>query len=380
MNRISQCLLRDEKESSNGNSFDSGLSLPNRSAKIKVVMPIATPAQYRAMLDAAQKGGYAYPAVNVTSITTINGALRAFAEAKCDGIIQVSTGGGEFASGTLVKEAAFGAIVLAEAAHLLAEKHNVLIALHTDHCQPGKVNSFLRPLLEASKKRIAEGKGPLFQSHMLDASELPLDENIELSKGLLKECADLGIILEVEAGVVGGEEDGHDTSGVAAEKLYTTPADMLAVYEALQPIGRFLFAATFGNVHGAYKPGSVKLEPTILRDGQKVVTDKHGAGAEMDLVFHGGSGSELSDIRETLDYGVVKMNIDTDTQYAFTRPIVTHICQNIEGVLKIDGEVGDKKQYDPRSYLKKAEVSLANRLKEAAEDLRATGKTIFGTV
>ncbi|MEI6819317.1 MAG: class II fructose-bisphosphate aldolase [Verrucomicrobiota bacterium] len=343
-------------------------------------MPIATPSQYRAMLDAAQKGGYAYPAINVTSITTINGALRAFAEAKCDGIIQISTGGGEFASGTLVKDAAFGAIVLAEAAHLLAEKHNVFIALHTDHCQPGKVNSFLHPLLEASKKRIAEGKGPLFQSHMLDASELPLNENIELSKGLLKECADLGIILEVEAGVVGGEEDGHDTSGVAAEKLYTTPADMLAVYEALQPIGRFLFAATFGNVHGAYKPGSVKLKPTILRDGQKVVTDKHGAAAEMDLVFHGGSGSELSDIRETLDYGVVKMNIDTDTQYAFTRPIVTHICQNIEGVLKIDGEVGDKKQYDPRSYLKKAEVSLANRLKEAADDLRATGKTIFGTV
>ena len=363
-----------------GNSRDSSLSSPFESVSVRVVMPIATPSQYRAMLDAAQKGGYAYPAINVTSITTINGALRAFAEAKCDGIIQVSTGGGEFASGTLVKDAAFGAIVLAEAAHLLAEKYNVLIALHTDHCQPGKVNSFLRPLLEASKKRIAEGKGPLYQSHMLDASELPLNENIELSKGLLKECADLGIILEVEAGVVGGEEDGHDTSGVAAEKLYTTPADMLAVYEALQPIGRFLFAATFGNVHGAYKPGSVKLKPTILRDGQKVVTDKHGAAAEMDLVFHGGSGSELSDIRETLDYGVVKMNIDTDTQYAFTRPIVTHICQNIEGVLKIDGEVGDKKQYDPRSYLKKAEVSLANRLKEAADDLRATGKTIFGTV
>ncbi len=343
-------------------------------------MPIATPAQYRAMLDAAQKGGYAYPAVNVTSIITINGALRAFAESKSDGIIQVSTGGGEFASGTLVKEAAFGAIVLAEAAHLLAEKHNVLIALHTDHCHPGKVDSFLRPLLEASRKRIAEGKGPLFQSHMFDGSELPLAENIKISKELLKECADLGIILEVEAGVVGGEEDGHDTSGLPADKLYTTPEDMLAVYEALQPIGRFLFAATFGNVHGAYKPGAVKLKPTILHDGQKVVTDKHGDTAEMDLVFHGGSGSELADIRETLDYGVVKMNIDTDTQYAFTRPIVTHICQNLEGVLKIDGEVGDKKAYDPRSYLKKAEIATADRLKEAADDLRSTGQTIFGKV
>jgi fructose-bisphosphate aldolase class II len=341
-------------------------------------MPIATPAQYRAMLDAAQKGGYAYPAINVTSIVTINGALRAFAEAKSDGIIQVSTGGGEFASGTAVKDAAYGAIVLAEAAHLLAEKYDVLIALHTDHCQPKKVETFLRPLLEASKKRIAAGKGPLFQSHMLDASELPLAENLELSKKLLKECADLDIILEVEAGVVGGEEDGHDTSGVPAEKLYTTPADMVAVYEALQPIGRFLFAATFGNVHGAYKPGAVKLKPTILRDGQKAVMDKHGAAAEMDLVFHGGSGSELSEIRETLDYGVVKMNIDTDTQYAFTRPIVTHICQNIEGVLKIDGEVGDKKAYDPRAYLKKAEAGLCERMKIACDDLKSTGQTIFG--
>ena len=347
---------------------------------VDAVMPIATPAQYRAMLDAAQKGGYAYPAINVTSITTINGALRAFAEAKSDGIIQISTGGGEFASGTAVKDAAYGAIVLAEAAHLLAEKYDVLVALHTDHCHPKKVDPFLRPLLEASKKRIAAGKGPLFQSHMLDASELPLAENLELSKKLLKECAELDIILEVEAGVVGGEEDGHDTSGVPAEKLYTTPEDMVAVYEALQPIGRFLFAATFGNVHGAYKPGAVKLKPTILRDGQKAVMDKHGAGAEMDLVFHGGSGSELSEIRETLDYGVVKMNIDTDTQYAFTRPIVTHICQNIEGVLKIDGEVGDKKTYDPRSYLKKAEAGLCERMKTACDDLRSTGRTIFGTV
>jgi len=332
------------------------------------------------MLDAAQKGGYAYPAVNVTSITTINGALRAFAETKSDGIIQISTGGGQFAAGTMVGDAAFGAIVLAEAAHMLAEKYDVLVALHTDHCHPEKVDSFLKPLLAASRKRIAEGKGPLFQSHMFDGSVVALEENLKISKELLKECAELDIILEVEAGCVGGEEDGHDTSGLPAEKLYTTPDDMVAVYEALQPIGRFLFAATFGNVHGAYKPGAVKLKPTILRDGQKAVTDKYGASAEMDLVFHGGSGSELSEIRETLDYGVVKMNIDTDTQYAFTRPIVSHMCQNIDAVLKIDGEVGNKKFYDPRSYLKKAEISLANRLKEAADDLRSTGNTIFGKV
>ncbi|NNC89936.1 MAG: class II fructose-bisphosphate aldolase [Akkermansiaceae bacterium] len=341
-------------------------------------MPIATPAQYEAMLDAAQEGGYAYPAINITSLTTANGALKAFADAKSDGIIQVSTGGGQFASGLNVADAAFGAIVLAEAVHRLAEKYDVLVALHTDHCHPAKVDGFLRPLLEASRQRIAAGHGPLFQSHMFDGSVVELSENLKISKELLKECAELEIILEVEAGCVGGEEDGHDTSGLPAEKLYTTPEDMLEVYEALHGIGRFMFAATFGNVHGAYKPGAVKLKPTILRDGQKAVTDKHGAEAEMDLVFHGGSGSSLEELRETLDYGVIKMNIDTDTQYAFTRPIVTHVCENIEGVLKIDGEVGNKKVYDPRSYLKKAEQSLCDRLMKACDDLKSTGNTIFG--
>jgi len=332
------------------------------------------------MLDAAQKGGYAYPAINVTSLPTINGALKAFAEAKSDGIIQVSTGGGQFAAGTSVADAAFGAIVLAEAVHLLAEKYDVLIALHTDHCHPEKVDSFLKPLLQASRERIAAGKGPLFQSHMFDGSVVDLKENLTISKELLKECAELEIILEVEAGCVGGEEDGHDTSGLPAEKLYTTPEDMVEVYEALNPIGRFLFAATFGNVHGAYKPGAVKLKPTILRDGQKAVTDKYGAEAEMDLVFHGGSGTSSDDLQETLDYGVVKMNIDTDTQYAFTRPIVNHICTNIEGVLKIDGEVGNKKNYDPRSYLKKAEQGLCDRMKQACDELKSTGNSIHGTV
>ena len=343
-------------------------------------MPVATPKEYAAMLDAAQNGGYAYPAINVTSITTINGALKAFSEAGSDGIIQVSTGGGGFASGTAIADDAFGAIVLAEATHLLAERYNVLVALHTDHCHPEKVDGFLRPLLEASRKRIAEGKGPLFNSHMFDGSVVELDENLTISKGLLEECAELDIILEIEAGCVGGEEDGHDTSGLPAEKLYTTTEDMVQVYETLNGIGRFMFAATFGNVHGAYKPGSVKLQPTILRDGQNAVIEKYGKEAEMDLVFHGGSGSDLSDIRETLDYGVVKMNIDTDTQYAFTRPIVTHICENIEGILKIDGEVGNKKVYDPRGYLKKAEQSLCERLKECCDDLLSTGNSIYGKI
>ena len=343
-------------------------------------MPIATPEQYAKMLEAAEEGNYAYPAVNVTSVTTINASLKAFADAKSDGIIQVSTGGGQFASGLDVKDAAFGAIVLAEAAHRLAEKYDVLVALHTDHCHPEKVEGFLKPLLEASRQRIAAGQGPLFQSHMFDGSVVPLEENLEISKALLKECSELQIILEVEAGCVGGEEDGHDTSGLPAEKLYTTPEDMVEVYEALNPIGKFIFAATFGNVHGAYKPGAVKLKPTILRDGQAAVIEKYGEGAKLDLVFHGGSGSELSDIRETLEYGVIKMNIATDTQYAFTRPIVTHIGENIEGVLKIDGEVGNKKTYDPRSYLKKAEKNMAARMVQACEDLCSDCKTIFGTV
>lgn len=340
-------------------------------------MPVATPEQYVEMLDAAQKGGYAYPAVNITSLATINGALKAFAEAGSDGIIQVSTGGGQFASGLSVSDAAYGAIVLAEATHRLAEKYDILVALHTDHCHPEKVDGFLRPLLDASRARIAEGKGPLFQSHMFDGSVVDLDQNMEISKGLLKECAELNIILEVEAGCVGGEEDGHDTSDLPAEKLYTTTEDMIQVYETLAPIGRFMFAATFGNVHGAYKPGSVKLKPTILRDGQAAVVDKHGAEAEMDFVFHGGSGSDLEDIRETLEYGVIKMNIDTDTQYAFTRPIVTHICENIESVLKIDGEVGVKGKYDPRSYIKKGEQGVCDRLKTACDDLLSTGKSIY---
>ena len=341
-------------------------------------MPVPTQEQYIKMLDTAKEQGYAYPAINVTTIEVINGALKAFAEAKSDGIIQISLGGGQFASGTAVKDSAIGAIVLAEAVHRLAEQYNVYVALHTDHCQADKVDSFLRPLLAESKKRIAEGKGPLFNSHMLDASALPMAQNLELSKQLLAECAELGIVLEIEIGVVGGEEDGVDTSGAPAEKLYTSPADMLQTYETLNGVGEFMLAATFGNVHGVYKPGAVKLKPTILRDGQAVVKEKHGQ--DMRLVFHGGSGSDLCDIREAISYGVVKMNIDTDTQYAFSKPIVLHMCQNIDGMLKGDGEVGNKKVYDPRSYLKKGEQGIAERLQVAADDLLSKGQTLYGQI
>lgn len=345
-----------------------------------VPMPIATPAQYASMLDAAQQGGYAYPGINVTSIATINAALRAFAEAKSDGIIQFSTGAGEFASGQMIKDAVHGTIVLAEAAHRLAEKYDVLIGLHTDHCQPKKVDSFMKPLIEATAARRAAGQGNLFQSHMYDGSELPLDQNIAQSVELLKLCAANEIILEVEAGVVGGEEDGIDHSDVPADKLYTSPEDMVQVYEALSGLGRFMFAATFGNVHGHYKPGAVKLRPEILKDGQKAVMDKHGAAAEFDLVFHGGSGTPTSQLQETLDYGVVKMNIDTDTQYAFTRPVADHILKNYDQVMMIDGEIGSKKAYDPRTYIKLGENGITARMKRACDDLKSTGKSIFGKV
>ncbi|WP_437187447.1 class II fructose-bisphosphate aldolase [Planctomicrobium sp. SH668] len=346
-------------------------------------MPIATPAQYAAMLDAAQQGNYAYPAINVTSIVTINAALKAFSDQKSDGIIQISTGGGKFASGLNVGDSVLGSIVLAEAAHRLAEKHNVLIGLHTDHCPPKEVETFLKPLIKATAERRAAGKGNLFQSHMLDASNLPLEENMKLSQECLKLCAENEIILEIEAGVVGGEEDGAagaEMEHVPDSKLYTTPEDMVAVYEALKGLGRYMFAATFGNVHGHYKPGSVKLRPDILKKGQDAVTSKFGKDAEFDLVFHGGSGTPRHELEETLAYGVVKMNIDTDTQYAFTRPIAEHMFKNYDGVLKVDGEVGNKKAYDPRAYLKLGEAGVAKRMAEACDDLHSTGKTIFGKV
>ena len=341
-------------------------------------MPIATPQQFRHMLETAQAAGYAYPAINVTSVITLNAAMKGFADARSDGIIQFSTGAGQFASGLNNKDAAFGCIVLAEAAHRLAEQYPVLIALNTDHCQPDKAEAFLKPLIEATAQRRARGEGNLFQNHMLDASALPLAENMEVSRTYLRMCADQDIVLEVEAGVVGGEEDGSaGAADTPEEKLYTTPEDMLAVYEALHEIGPFTFAATFGNVHGHYKPGAVKLRPEILLQGQSAVTRKYGPEAEMDLVFHGGSGSLLQEIRETLEYGVVKMNVDTDTQYAFTRPIVDHVMTGYDAVLKIDGEIGNKKLYDPRSYMKKAEEAMARRVQVACADLLSEGKSLL---
>jgi fructose-bisphosphate aldolase class II len=341
-------------------------------------MPIATPEKYRAMLDAARDGGFALPAINVTSSTTILAALEGLSEAGSDGILQVSYGGGEFASGQSNKSMPVGATALAEFAGVVAPQYPVNVALHTDHCPPDRVDGYIRPLLEETRRRRAEGKGPVFQSHMLDASELPMEDNLTLARELLDLCAELDVVLELEIGIVGGVEDATDNEDVDRAKLYTSPEDMVRVSEVLGTFdkGRYLLAAVFGNVHGVYKPGAVKLDPTILRDGQAAVAERFGEDARHYLVFHGGSGSSLDEIHETLGYGVIKMNIDTDCQYAYTRPIVDHVMKSYDGVLKVDGEVGDKKTYDPRSYMKKAEAGMAARVVEAAEQLLSAGKTI----
>ena len=339
-------------------------------------MPIVNYEQYCQMLDHAKRNQFAYPAINVSSSETLNAALLGFKEAKSDGIIQVSTGGGKFASGQGLGDMVQGAVALALYAHALAQAYDVNIALHTDHCHPEYVDSFLCPLIAQTQKRRAQGLPNLFNSHMYDGSALPMAENMAQSQQLMALCRQNDIILEIETGIVGGEEDGHDTSGVSNDKLYTTPEDMVRAAKDIGSLGRFMLAATFGNVHGVYKPGNVQLKPSILREGQQAVVAELGEGSELDLVFHGGSGSSLADIHETLQYGVVKMNIDTDTQYAFTRPVAAHMFTHYDGVLKIEGEVGDKKVYDPRSWGKKAERAMADRIVQACDDLRSSNTSL----
>jgi fructose-bisphosphate aldolase class II len=336
-------------------------------------MPIATPEIYAQMLDRAKQQGFAYPAINVTSSQTLNAALKGFADADSDGIIQISTGGAEYLSGQPVKDMVVGAQALAEFAHVVAARYPVSIALHTDHCPQDKLDSYLRPLVEISAERVRAGREPLFQSHMWDGSAVPLAENLATARDLLARCAAARIILELEIGVVGGEEDG--VVGEINEKLYSTTEDALETAAALGlgEQGRYLLAATFGNVHGVYKPGHVTLRPAVLREIQDAVGSKYGRDKPFDLVFHGGSGSAADEIREAISYGVVKMNVDTDTQYAFTRPVAGHMFANYDGVLKVDGEVGNKKAYDPRSWGKAAEGGMAARVTQACQDLLSAG-------
>jgi fructose-bisphosphate aldolase class II len=342
-------------------------------------MPIATPEIYAQMLDTAKAQSFAFPAINVSSSQTLNAALQGFADAGSDGIIQVSTGGADYLSGPNVKNMVTGSCAFAAYAAEVAKNYPIHVALHTDHCPKDKLDGFVRPLLDISVERVRNGQPPLFQSHMWDGSAVPLPENLEIAQELLAKCASAHIVLEVEIGVVGGEEDGVEGGG--GEQLYSTPEDALATIEALGAgeKGRYLTALTFGNVHGVYKPGNVKLRPEILKTAQEAAAKQLGLSADarpFDLVFHGGSGSSAEDIGAAVDYGVVKMNVDTDTQYAFTRPVAGHMLANYDGVLKVDGEVGNKKHYDPRAWGKAAEAGMSTRVQEACENLRSTGHSV----
>ena len=341
-------------------------------------MPIATPDQYAEMLDRAKKGGFAYPAINAASSQSINAILQGLAEAGSDGIIQVTTGGADYFAGQTVKARATGALAFARFATEVAKSYPITVALHTDHCPKPALEDFLLPLISASEEEVKAGRNPIFQSHMWDGSAVPLDENLEIAQDMLRRTKAINAILEVEIGVVGGEEDGVKHEGTN-EALYTTVGDVTKAVEALGlgENGRYIAALTFGNVHGVYKPGNVKLRPELLKDIQEGLAAKYGTGPKpLDLVFHGGSGSTDEEIAEAVRNGVVKMNIDTDTQYAFTRSIAGTMFTNYDGVLKVDGEVGNKKVYDPRAWGKIAETAMAARVVEATQQLGSAGHSI----
>ena len=343
-------------------------------------MPIATPETYRHMIDTAKEQSFAFPAVNCVGSEAVNAALKGFADAGSDGIIQFSTGGAEFASGLGVKDMITGAVALAEFTHVVAQSYPVTIALHTDHCPKDKLDNYVRPLLAISQQRVDAGRNPLFNSHMWDGSAIPVNENLDIAADLLRAAAAADIILEIEIGVVGGEEDGVDAE--INDKLYTSDEDFAKTIDALGASNsgdRYLLAATFGNVHGVYKPGNVTLRPDVLARGQQIAAEKLSLPTEskpFDFVFHGGSGSQKSEIAASLRHGVVKMNIDTDTQYAFTRPLVGHVFTHYDQILKIDGEVGTKKAYDTRTYLKLAEAAMSHRVVEACHDLGSANRSI----
>jgi fructose-bisphosphate aldolase class II len=344
-------------------------------------MPVATPDQYAEMLDTAKAKGFAFPAVNVSSSSTINSVLQGLTEAGSDGIIQVTTGGADFFAGQTVKARATGALAFAKFATEVAKNYPITVALHTDHCPQDALAGFVEPLIAASEEQVKAGGNPIFQSHMFDGSAIPLADNLAQAALLLPRLKAIHAILEVEIGVVGGEEDG--VSHEINEHLYTTLEDAIATVEALGlgngsgEQGRYMAALTFGNVHGVYKPGNVVLKPELLGAIQKGLDEKFGTGAKpLDLVFHGGSGSSDAEIAEAVANGVVKMNIDTDTQYAFSRSVADTVLKNYDGFLKVDGEVGNKKVYDPRSWGKIAETAMAARVIEATQQLGSTGHSI----
>lgn len=341
---------------------------------------VATGDQVQEIFAYAKEKGFALPAVNVTGSSTINGVLETAAKLKAPVIIQFSNGGAAFNAGKGLSNAGekasiAGAIAGAKHIHALAEAYGATVILHTDHCAK-KLLPWIDGLLEASEKHFAETGKPLYSSHMLDLSEESMEENIDICKKYLERMSKMGMTLEIELGITGGEEDGVDNSGVDHSELYSTPEDVDYAYTELMKVSpRFTIAAAFGNVHGVYKPGNVKLTPTILRDSQDYIQKKHNLGKNpVDFVFHGGSGSTLEEIREAISYGVIKMNIDTDLQFAFTEGIRDYMVNNLE-YLKTqignpDGpDAPNKKHYDPRKWVREGELTFNKRLEQAFADL-----------
>jgi len=341
---------------------------------------VATGDQVQEIFAYAKEKGFALPAVNVTGSSTINGVLETAAKLKAPVIIQFSNGGAAFNAGKGLSNAGekasiAGAIAGAKHIHALAEAYGATVILHTDHCAK-KLLPWIDGLLEASEKHFSETGKPLYSSHMLDLSEEPMEENIDICKKYLERMSKMGMTLEIELGITGGEEDGVDNSGVDHSELYSTPEDVDYAYTELMKVSpRFTIAAAFGNVHGVYKPGNVKLTPTILRDSQDYIQKKHNTGKNpVDFVFHGGSGSTPEEIKEAISYGVIKMNIDTDLQFAFTEGIRDYMVNNIE-YLKTqignpDGpDAPNKKHYDPRKWVREGEMTFNKRLEQAFADL-----------
>lgn len=341
---------------------------------------VATGDQVQEIFQYAKAKGFALPAVNVVGSSTINGVLETAAKLNAPVIIQFSNGGAQFNAGKALnndnqKSAILGAVAGAKHIHTLAEAYGATVILHTDHCAKSLL-PWIDGLLDASEKHFAETGKPLFSSHMIDLSEEPIAENLEISKKYLERMSKMGMTLEIELGITGGEEDGVDNSDVDSSKLYTQPEEVAFAYEELMKVSpRFTVAAAFGNVHGVYKPGNVKLTPKILRNSQEYVQEKFGTEANpVDFVFHGGSGSTLEEIREAISYGVIKMNIDTDLQFAYTEGIRDYVSSKIDYLrTQIGNPEGpdspNKKYYDPRKWVREGEITFNKRLEQAFADL-----------
>ena len=347
---------------------------------------VVTGEDYKTLLKAAKEGGYALPAVNAVGTNSVNAVMEAAAKNRSDVIVQFSNSGGQFFAGKSLDDAfeakVLGSVSAARHIHMLAEKYGICVIIHTDHANKPLI-PWVEALVAYSEEHYEKTGSPLFSSHMLDLSGEEIDFNLSECERMLKRMAPIGMSLEIELGVTGGEEDGvgsDDDIGADNPKLYTQPEDCLRAYQLLSPIGHFSLAASFGNVHGVYKPGNVKLRPEILKNSQDLVKETCGTGDKpLDLVFHGGSGSDKAKISEALSYGVFKMNIDTDTQFAVSKAVGAYVEENSKAFkYQIDPDDGTpyKKKYDPRAWLRAGEESMVTRLDEAFQDLGSVGKTL----